>query len=424
MDANESRKLSLMLVLFFQVLAVTLPGCFLVASQQLPIKKPALQTLAAKGHGFSSSLVFPVTGNVYPLGYFSVSLSIGNPPKPFTLDIDTGSDLTWVQCDAPCTGCTVPKGQLYKPAKSSIVPCKDPLCAVINGGPPCKNPNEQCDFKIQYADSGSVIGVLVRDYFPLRFINGTLPRPNLTFGCAYDIDHGQHNPPPTTGVLGLGKSAASISSQLGAAGLTQNVIGQCYSAKGGGFLFIGNDPVPSSGVSWVPMLQNTMAKHYASGPADLLFGGKPTGLKGLNVIFDSGSSFTYFNSAVYEAILNLLSKDLNGKPIRQVQDPALPVCWKGAKPFKVLSDVKSYFKPFTLSFTSTKNAQLQLTLENYLIISEHGNACLGILNGAEAGLGNYNLVGDISMLDKLVIYDNERKQIGWTSANCNRIPKS
>lgn len=38
--------------------------------------------------------------------YYSVSLSIGNPPKLFELDIDTGSDLTWVQCDAPCTGCT------------------------------------------------------------------------------------------------------------------------------------------------------------------------------------------------------------------------------------------------------------------------------------------------------------------------------
>ena len=33
-------------------------------------------------------------------------LKIGNPPKVYDLDIDTGSDFTWVQCDAPCTGCT------------------------------------------------------------------------------------------------------------------------------------------------------------------------------------------------------------------------------------------------------------------------------------------------------------------------------
>jgi hypothetical protein len=38
--------------------------------------------------------------------YYSVNVNIGHPPKQFDLDIDTGSDLTWVQCDAPCTGCT------------------------------------------------------------------------------------------------------------------------------------------------------------------------------------------------------------------------------------------------------------------------------------------------------------------------------
>lgn len=46
--------------------------------------------------------------------YYSVTLGIGNPPKPFQLDIDTGSDLTWVQCDAPCTGCTLVKNFLLK----------------------------------------------------------------------------------------------------------------------------------------------------------------------------------------------------------------------------------------------------------------------------------------------------------------------
>lgn len=38
--------------------------------------------------------------------YFAVNLTVGKPPKLFDFDFDTGSDLTWVQCDAPCTGCT------------------------------------------------------------------------------------------------------------------------------------------------------------------------------------------------------------------------------------------------------------------------------------------------------------------------------
>lgn len=38
--------------------------------------------------------------------YYYVTMSVGEPPKPYFLDIDTGSDLTWLQCDAPCTKCT------------------------------------------------------------------------------------------------------------------------------------------------------------------------------------------------------------------------------------------------------------------------------------------------------------------------------
>ncbi|MCH90912.1 aspartic proteinase Asp1-like [Trifolium medium] len=60
--------------------------------------------------------------------------------------------------------------------------------------------------------------------------------------------------------------------------------------------------------------------------------------------------------------------------------------------------------------------------EGYLIVTKHGNVCLGILDGTEVGLGNLNIIGDISLQDKMVIYDNERQQIGWISSNCDRIP--
>ncbi|KAK4351416.1 hypothetical protein RND71_030729 [Anisodus tanguticus] len=33
-------------------------------------------------------------------------LNIGQRSRPFFLDPDTGSDLTWLQCDAPCVRCT------------------------------------------------------------------------------------------------------------------------------------------------------------------------------------------------------------------------------------------------------------------------------------------------------------------------------
>lgn len=38
--------------------------------------------------------------------YYHVTINVGQPPKPYFFDIDTGSDLTWLQCDAPCAKCT------------------------------------------------------------------------------------------------------------------------------------------------------------------------------------------------------------------------------------------------------------------------------------------------------------------------------
>ncbi|KAF4372908.1 hypothetical protein G4B88_018073 [Cannabis sativa] len=388
---------------------------FSAAKHQPPTKKNSVSS--------RTSVILPVQGNVYPLGYYSVSLKIGNPPKVFDFDIDSGSDLTWVQCDAPCTGCTKPRDSLYKP-KNNVLRCADPICSAVQypGNQPCNSPTEQCDYKVDYADHGSSLGVLVMDSFPLKFSNGSTLGPRLAFGCGYDQEyHG--TPPPTAGVIGLGNGKAGILSQLTQMGLTRNVVGHCLSERGGGYLFFGDDFVPSSGISWIPILAKPSEDYYLSGPAELYFGGKLTGLKGLDVIFDSGSSYTYLNSQSYDAVVSLVTKSLIGKPLKNATDDrSLPLCWRGNKAFKTVQDAKTFFTPLVLSFTNAKNAQLQMPPESYLIVSKYGNVCLGILNGSEVGLGNLNIIGDISMQGKMVIYDNEKKQIGWGPANCDRLP--
>jgi len=46
-----------------------------------------------------------------------------------------------------------------------------------------------------------------------------------------------------------------------------------------------------------------LRKHYSPAMGgELLFGGRTTGLKNLLTIFDSGSSYTYFNSKAYQAV--------------------------------------------------------------------------------------------------------------------------
>ncbi|XP_042036239.1 aspartic proteinase Asp1-like [Salvia splendens] len=381
------------------------------------------KTVLKSGRGFRSSLIFSLSGNVYPKGYYHVTMNVGQPPKQYFLDIDTGSDLTWLQCDAPCTKCTPAPHSLYKP-KRNLITCIDPVCISLHGpgNHKCQSPEEQCDYEVDYADHGSSLGVMVKDSFPLRFTNGTIVAPKLAFGCGYnqEVQDTAHLP-YTDGVLGLGLGKSSILAQLRNMGLIQNVVGHCLSRQGGGFLFFGDDFLPNLGIVWTPLL--SQSKYYALGPANLQIGGQATNIKGLPIVFDSGSTYTYFSSPAYNALVSLIKGNLNGKQLKDaVEDKSLPICWKGAKPFKSVVDAANHFKPLALSFTNAKNVQLHLAPESYLVVTEQGNVCLGILNGGEVGLENLNVIGDIFLQDKLVIYDNERKQVGWAPANCNKLP--
>ncbi|GER36241.1 eukaryotic aspartyl protease family protein [Striga asiatica] len=298
---------------------------------------------------FGSSIIFPLYGNVYPNGFYFVQVYLGYPPRPYFLDPDTGSDLTWVQCDAPCVRCTTGFHPLYRPSNDLVV-CRDPLCASLHTSDyTCDNP-QQCDYEVEYADGGSSLGVLVNDFFTLNLTSGVRMSPRLTIG-----------------------------------------------------------------------------KHYAAGLAELRFGGKSTGFKNLNIIFDSGSSYTYFNSQIYHSLLTFIKKEISGKPLTEAnEDHTLPFCWKGKKPFKSTRDVRKYFKSLSFTFPNgwRSKSQFEITPESYLIISSKGNACLGILNGTDVGLNSFNMIGDISMQDKLLVYDNEKQLIGWTPANCDRPPRS
>ncbi|XP_031378200.1 aspartic proteinase CDR1-like [Punica granatum] len=56
---------------------------------------------------------------------FLASMSIGQPPIPQLLIVDTGSSLSWVQC-ASCRGCSRQVVPLFDPSKSSTyvdIPC-------------------------------------------------------------------------------------------------------------------------------------------------------------------------------------------------------------------------------------------------------------------------------------------------------------
>lgn len=67
-----------------------------------------------------------------------------------------------------------------------------------------------------------------------------------------------------------------------------------------------------------------------------------------------------------------LKKELAGKPLKEApDDQTLPLCWHGKRPFRSVYEVRKYFKPMALSFTSSgrTNTQFEIPPEAYLIVS-------------------------------------------------------
>ncbi|XP_076903524.1 aspartic proteinase Asp1-like [Bidens hawaiensis] len=371
--------------------------------------------------GSSATVFFQVTGNVYPHGHYYVNMTIGNPPNTYFLDIDTGSDLTWVQCDAPCVNCLPAPHPPYKPSKD-LVKCDDSLCEAFHSPvtPDCAYSPDQCDYDITYADNGVTTGVLVKDWFPLLYSNGTVTAPRLAFGCGYDQTANGETSPYLDGILGLGFGEVGILNQLQELGVTKNVVAHCFSSQGDGYLFFGDQLVLAT---WIPYIANDINGRYSLGTAEVFVGEISSGITGLPVVFDSGSTYTYFSGNAYRVIASMLMSDIQGKKLNKADDDnTLPMCWKGSEPFISIQEVRNFFKPIVLTFENS-NVGFQMDPEGYLIITEKGNACLGILDGTEAGLEGLIVIGDISFQDKLIVYDNVRKRIGWAPANCNNIPK-
>ncbi|KAL8111093.1 aspartyl protease APCB1 [Apium graveolens] len=376
-----------------------------------------------------STAILPVEGGFYPDGLYYTIIYVGSPARPYYLDIDTGSDLAWVQCDAPCTSCAKGPHALYKPKKANIIPSEDSLCTevqkTLKSGycEACK----QCDYEIGYADHSSSMGVLARDYIHLMAANGSVVNMKVAFGCAYDQQGVVLNSlTKTDGILGLSRAKVSLSSQLAGQKIINNVVGHCLTADaaGGGYMFLGDDFVPQRQLEWVSMLNIPTTNSYVAEVSKISYGNNKLSLNGLDnghVIFDSGSSFTYFTKQAYADLVTTLQSVSTDDLIRDESDTTLPICWRAKIPIRSVSEVKRYFKPITFQFGRKwliSFLKMRIPPEGYLVVNNKGNICLGILDGSDVNDGATIVLGDVSLRGQLVVYDNVNNLIGWMQSDC------
>ncbi|MCO5598094.1 hypothetical protein L7F22_052185 [Adiantum nelumboides] len=157
-------------------------------------------------------------------GSYFARLTVGGGLDPHSrrdvyMIMDTGSDLSWIQCQ-PCDSCFHQLDTpIFDPAASSThsnVTYGSPLCAAVPAATWClpddplqlHRGSNLCAYQMTYYDGSTTAGILITDTLTLGS-GHTFPR--IAFGCSTGSNGGFVG---AAGVLGLGTGAISLPSQL------------------------------------------------------------------------------------------------------------------------------------------------------------------------------------------------------------------
>ncbi|KAF0935631.1 hypothetical protein E2562_035083 [Oryza meyeriana var. granulata] len=234
---------------------------------------------------------------------YVVTVSLGTPAVTQTMEVDTGSDVSWVQCKpCPSPACYNQKDPLFDPTRSSsysAVPCGAPACSQLglystgcSGG--------QCSYVVSYGDGSTTTGVYSSDTLTLT---GSDALKGFLFGCG----HAQQGLfAGVDGLLGLGRQDQSLVSQ--ASSTYGGVFSYCLppTQNSVGYLTLGG-PSSTPGFSTTPLLTaSNDLTYYMVMLAGISVGGQQLGIDASvfasGAVVDTGTVVTRLPPTAYSAL--------------------------------------------------------------------------------------------------------------------------
>ncbi|KAF7111213.1 hypothetical protein CFC21_111249 [Triticum aestivum] len=247
---------------------------------------------------------------------YVITVGIGSPAVTQTMTIDTGSDVSWVQCK-PCSQCRSQANPLFDPSSSSTYSpfsCSSAACAQVSQdgqGNGCSG--SQCQYIVTYGDQSSTAGTYSSDTLAL----GSITVRNFQFGCSQS-NSGLLLTQQTAGLMGLGGGAESLVSQT--AGTLGRAFSYCLPPNPGsrGFLTLGA-PTSTSGFVTTPMYRNRGAlTFYAVRLQAIRVGGRqlniPASVFSAVSIVDSGTIITRLPPTAYSALASAFKAGMKRYP--------------------------------------------------------------------------------------------------------------
>ncbi|KAF3452475.1 hypothetical protein FNV43_RR02908 [Rhamnella rubrinervis] len=378
-----------------------------------------------------SAVDLELGGNSLPSesGLYFAKLGIGSPPKDYYVQVDTGSDLLWVNC-IDCQKCPTKSDigielTLYDPKSSSaskLVTCHEDFCTSTYDGPlpGCKG-DLLCQYNVVYGDGSSTAGYFVKDDIHFNKVIGNHQTQSINgsviFGCgAKQSGELGTSSEALDGILGFGQANSSMLSQLTSAGKVKKSFAHCLNnVHGGGIFAIGEVVQPQ--VKTTPLVPdqahyNVVMKAIEVGgdvlelPTDTFDTGSRRG-----TIIDSGTTLAYIPETVYATLMSKVMAKQSGLKMHTVDDEFS--C------FKFSGNVDDGFPVVILHFD--RSLTLTVYPHDYLFQIRDEVFCIGWQNSASQAKDGKEviLLGDMVLSNKLVVYDVENQVIGWTEYNCS-----
>ncbi|WOH05514.1 hypothetical protein DCAR_0624931 [Daucus carota subsp. sativus] len=290
-------------------------------------------------------------------GDYLMKLLIGTPPVEILVTADTGSDLTWIQCK-PCKRCFQHINPLFNQRASSsykTLKCTSNQCKAFEGfTAKCTQKHNRCRYNVTYGDGSYSHGHLATE--TLTFGKTSIEK--YVFGCGHNNRGLFSN--SSSGVIGLGRGALSIVSQL-----EESIRGRFS------YCLVPFSQNETSTIHFGENAQVSLSRAVIVGnksfevPVEKPGGSVQSG----NIMLDSGSSMTYLpKGEFYDSIVSAIKEAMS--EVETIDDPG--------RTFHFCYKTKPDIKAPRIGFQFKDAAVLEIPESNIFVEVSDGVTCFTV----------------------------------------------
>lgn len=346
---------------------------------------------------------------------YIVTVQLGG--KEMEVIVDTGSDLTWIQCE-PCVSCYGQKDPIYNAGISQSyqsVTCSSPTCEslsnVTGNAGVCGEDTPTCNYVVSYGDGSFTQGELGRESLNLS----STVVPDFVFGCGRN-NRGLFG--GASGILGLGRSQLSLVAQTST--LFDGVFSYCLpstDAEDSGSLILGGNYSlfkNSTPITYTSLVSDPeLSTFYLLNLTGLTIGGmvlQSPGFPNKGILIDSGTVITRLVPSVYRALKTEFLKQFSGYP----PAPAfsiLDTC------FNLTGYEEVDIPTMKLQFEHSVQMTVDVTGMFYFVKSDASQVCLAVASLTyEDEMG---ILGNYQQRHQRIIYDTKNSKLGFARELCS-----